>query len=84
MEYRSGSRSTDFLEGIAANLELAVTKANADDRDTITVLTYNLDAILDLLRQRKNASDYYRKSHELRGALGTPANPSHRDPAGNA
>lgn len=59
--YKSGALSTGRLEAITASLEVQVTQAKDDGAEWVSVRVFDLDAALDLSRQRKNALDGYRR-----------------------
>lgn len=59
--YKAGALSTSRLEAITASLEVAVTQARDKGQETVTVRVFDLDAALDLSRQRGNALDAYRR-----------------------
>lgn len=59
--YKAGALSTGRMEGISIYLETLTTQARNNGQETVTVRVFDLDAALDLSRQRKNALDAYRR-----------------------
>lgn len=57
--YQCGTVPTKELEAIEAKLELLVATAKEHQFSTVPVRVFDLDALLDLARIRKNTSDYF-------------------------